>query len=65
MPHDIRIDRDRCMGSGQCLIYAPSTFDLDDESISIVVDPAGDPLIDLQVAVDNCPTQAITLRRSP
>lgn len=62
MPHDILIDRDRCMGSGQCLIYAPSTFDLDDESISIVIDPAGDPVSDLQVAVDNCPTQAITLR---
>jgi ferredoxin len=61
VPHDIRINRDLCMGSGQCLIYAPATFDLDEESISIVIDPDADSLEDIQVAIDTCPTHAISL----
>jgi ferredoxin len=39
-PLDIRIDRDRCMGSGNCLFWAPRTFDLDDDGRSVVVDAA-------------------------
>ena len=37
---DIRIDRDACMGSGNCSFWAPGVFDLDDDGIAIVVDPA-------------------------
>jgi ferredoxin len=62
---DIRINRDLCMGSGQCLIYAPGTFDLDEESISMVVNPDADTLEDIQVAIDTCPTHAITLAAFP
>ena len=31
---DIRIDRDRCIGSGNCGFWAPATFDLDDEGLA-------------------------------
>lgn len=55
----LSIDRDRCMGSGQCTFYAPATFDLDDDSVAIVVDPAGDPDARIQMAIDVCPTRAI------
>ncbi len=36
------VDRDACMGSGNCLFWAPGVFDLDDDGIAVVVgDPAG------------------------
>jgi ferredoxin len=57
----IVIDRDRCVGSGNCLFWAPATFDLDDGGTSVVVDPAGDDQDRIRVAVDGCPTRAITL----
>jgi ferredoxin len=59
--HRIVIDRDRCVGSGNCLYWAPATFDLDDGGTSVVVDPAGDDQDRIRVAVDGCPTRAITL----
>ena len=61
MPLSIRIDRERCMGSGNCAFHAPNTFDLDDEMKAIVVDPAGDPDDKIRLAVDGCPTLALSL----
>jgi ferredoxin len=49
------------VGSGNCLFWAPATFDLDDGGTSVVVDPAGDDEDRIRVAVDGCPTRAITL----
>lgn len=56
---ELTVDRDRCMGSGQCTFYAPVTFDLDDDSIAIVVQDHGDPEDKIQMAIDVCPTRAI------
>lgn len=56
---DLAVDTDRCMGSGQCTFYAPSTFDLDDSSIAFVLDQHGDPEDKIQMAIDVCPTRAI------
>jgi ferredoxin len=56
----IRIDRDICMGSGQCCMYAPNTFDQDDETIAIVIDPRGDPAEAIETAVKSCPTGALS-----
>jgi ferredoxin len=61
VPRDIQIDRDLCMGSGQCTIYAPNTFDQDDEAIAIVVDADGDSPDALTSAVTGCPTHAISV----
>lgn len=61
MPENLTVDRDRCMGSGQCTFYAPGTFDLDDLSIAIVTDEHGDPEDKIQMAINVCPTRAITL----
>jgi ferredoxin len=58
---EIRVDRSLCMGSGQCCWYAPNTFDQDDATIAIVIDPQGDPAETIQTAVDCCPTQAISV----
>jgi len=57
----ITVDRDRCMGSGMCLVYAPGTFEHDDHTKAIVVDPAGDTIEAIRTAVEACPTGALTL----
>jgi ferredoxin len=57
----ITVDRTRCMGSGNCSYWAPNTFDLDDDGLSIVVNPDGDDAAKIQNAANGCPTQAITL----
>lgn len=59
MAGDLTIDRDRCMGSGQCTFYAPNTFDLDDMSIATVIDQDGDREDKVQMAINVCPTQSI------
>ena len=61
MALDIRIDRDACMGSGNCSFWAPGVFDLDDDGIAIVVDPAGAPDDKIVLAAQGCPTQAIAV----
>ena len=57
----IEIDRDRCMGSGNCGFYAPATFDLDDAMKAIVLDSAGDDDEKIALAAEGCPTNAIRL----
>ncbi len=57
----IVIDRDKCIGAGCCVDAAPSTFALDDESIAIITDPAGDDDDALYEAAEECPTTAISL----
>jgi ferredoxin len=60
----IKIDRDRCMGSGSCQSHAPQVFDLDDECRAIVIDPAGDTLQAIRNAAEGCPTHAIEIEKS-
>ena len=40
MALDITIDRELCMGSGNCSFWAPGVFDLDDDGIAVVLDAA-------------------------
>ena len=61
MALDIRIDRELCMGSGNCSFWAPGVFDLDDDGIAIVLDPAGAPDDKIVLAAQGCPTQAIAV----
>ena len=60
---EVEIDRDVCMGSGNCMYEAPGAFDLDDDSISFVVDVTGVPEERIVAAARKCPTHAITVRR--
>ena len=59
----IDINRDACMGSGNCQFWAPGVFEIDDDGIAVVVDPEGAPEDRIVLAVDGCPTKAITLTR--
>jgi ferredoxin len=58
---EISIDRDACMGSGNCAFWAPGVFDLDEDGIAIVVDPEAAPEDKIVLAAQGCPTQAISL----
>lgn len=57
----VTVDRDACIGSGMCLVYAGATFVHDDEAKAIVVEAPGDDLETVRVAVENCPTRALVL----
>jgi ferredoxin len=61
---EVEIDRDVCMGSGNCVYEAPGAFDLDDDTIAFVVDAQGASEDKIISAARKCPTQAITVRRS-
>ena len=62
-PLDVRIDWDRCMGSGNCVFWAPDTFDLSEDGHAVVLDPGATDEERLRVAAQGCPVGAITLWR--
>lgn len=61
MALEITIDRELCMGSGNCSFWAPGVFDLDGEGIAVVVDADAQPEDKILLAVQGCPTQAISV----
>lgn len=63
MALSIEINRELCMGSGNCSFWAPGVFDLDDDGVAIVTDPMGEPEEKLILAAQGCPTQAIAVLR--
>ncbi len=60
MTRRIDVDRDVCMGAGQCVTYAPATFDQDDMGVAVVADADGDPAAAVRSAVEFCPTRALS-----
>ncbi len=60
---EISIDREACMGSGNCSFWAPGVFDLDDEGVAVVIDATAAPEQKIILAMQGCPTQAIRLTR--
>jgi ferredoxin len=61
----IGVDRDACMGSGNCAFWAPGVFDLDEDGIAIVVGDALGRDEEVRRAALNCPTSAIRFDRLP
>jgi ferredoxin len=56
-----RIDWDQCMGSGNCVFWAPETFDLGEDGHAVVLDAAATDETRLRVAAEGCPVGAISL----
>ncbi|MEK7131679.1 MAG: ferredoxin, partial [Patescibacteria group bacterium] len=50
----------KCIGCGVCPSLAASTFKLDDNNKAEVFNAAGDDEATIQMAIDSCPTQAIS-----
>ncbi len=61
MNNRVVVDRELCMGSGVCLVYAPATFAHDSQNKAIILDPAGDPADAISTAVEACPMSALRL----
>lgn len=57
----ITVERERCLGAGQCMMAAPDFFDLDDDGLVVVlredVDDAGADQV--RDAVTLCPARVI------
>jgi ferredoxin len=62
-PMDVKIDWDTCMGSGNCVFWAPATFDLGDDGHAVVLDAAASDETRLRIAAEGCPVGAISLWR--
>ena len=60
---DIHIDREKCMASGNCVLWAPDVFDQDDEALAVVIDPNAASEEDVLTAARNCPTRSIRVTR--
>ncbi len=56
---EIRIERAKCIGAATCVVYAPSTFDLDEENIAIIKKEEWDRFEKIIAAAQSCPTIAI------
>lgn len=66
----VAVDRDRCIGSGTCVLYAPGTFAQDDEAKAYVLGGAGGgagtaDLDAVRTAVEACPTRALSWADAP
>lgn len=56
-----KVDRDKCIGCGLCPALAPSTFKIEEnDGKARVTNPKGDDQETIQMAIDACPTQAIS-----
>lgn len=57
------VQRDACVGAGQCALVAPEVFDQDDDGIVMLLDsdPAGADLDLANKAVRLCPARAISM----
>ncbi len=53
------VDADLCTGCELCVDIAPGTFGMNDEGVSMVVNPEGDDEETIQEAIDTCPVEAI------
>jgi ferredoxin len=65
---EIKIDRERCFGSGECVMSAPAIFDIgDDDTSTVVTDGPPWPVPDqlLREIASHCPSHAISLVALP
>lgn len=61
--HGLRIviDRDQCVGFGDCVNEAPEGFKLDESTVAVFVTPEAVERERLLRACDACPVDAITV----
>lgn len=53
------MDRDLCIGVGNCVAFAPTVFALDEERKAVVLDPSSVDEDTLLEAAKSCPENAI------
>jgi ferredoxin len=57
----IAVSRERCKGHGQCELFAPDVFEVDEEALVVLKTPAvtGTAEKDVREAITHCPEAAI------
>ncbi|MEW5944878.1 MAG: ferredoxin [bacterium] len=54
------VDPDLCTGCATCVELCPDVFELNESEIAVVKNPKGAAVDEIQEAIDNCPTEAIS-----
>jgi ferredoxin len=57
----ITIIEDECIGDSACQDDAPSTFEVNDDGIAVVLEGSTDDRETILNAANNCPTEAIVV----
>jgi ferredoxin len=60
----VEANRDWCAGHGQCLLAAPTVFDVDEKALKVIVldpEPVEDLRAAVQRAVSMCPMGALQI----
>ncbi len=57
----VKVDRDTCIGVGNCVAFAPTVFKLDDENKAVVLDVASADEKTIMEAAESCPVSAIII----
>ena len=57
----IVIDRDLCIGAASCIAVTGITYELDNETKAVVIDPNTVDDATLMMSAESCPTKAIFL----
>jgi ferredoxin len=55
----VKVDRELCIGVGNCVAIAPTVFKLDDQNKVVVLDPGSVDEEILMEAAESCPENAI------
>ncbi len=56
---EVRINRLKCIGAATCVVYAPSTFDLDKTNLAVIKNGEWDRLEKIIAAAQSCPVSVI------
>jgi ferredoxin len=56
---EVRIDRDTCIGSAQCVRVAAGIFDLDGDGLAFLADARTQDIDAVRSAIEACPTGSI------
>lgn len=59
MAKTVYVNRDECTGCELCADTLPEVFEMDDDGLSRVKNPAGAPEDKIQEVIDSCPAECI------
>lgn len=57
----IEVDRELCIGAESCVVVAPDVYEMDDENIAVVINPAGADFDTILQSAQACPVAAVIL----
>jgi ferredoxin len=60
---EVVIDRERCIGSQNCVHHLPAMFEIDDEGLAVTIPQSEASAAELDVVARDCPTEAIQVRQ--